>query len=119
MVCSFNFEQNSDENGIIWPEIVAPYRVVIVSLGKPDSDEMKIAEQLHDTLLAQGVDVLLDDRNERAGVKFKDADLIGIPVRITVGRKAKDGIVELKYRNQDTVTEVAIEDVIKTLVSDR
>jgi len=111
-------EQNCDEKGIIWPKIAAPYQVVVVALGKPDSQEMAIAEQFHDALTAKGVDVLLDDRNERAGVKFNDADLIGIPVRVTIGRKAKDGIVEFKYRNSEDVFELTIEEAIAKIISE-
>jgi len=110
-------EQNSDDDGIIWPEIVAPYQAIIVALGKPESEEMAIAESVYDMLRKRGVDVLLDDRNERAGVKFKDADLIGIPVRVTVGRKAKDGIVEVKYRNSAEVKEMTISETVEQIVT--
>jgi len=105
-------EQSNDDMGIIWPVICAPYQVSIVALGKPGSEEMKKAEELYETMTAAGLEVLFDDRNERAGVKFMDADLIGIPVRITVGRKAKDGVVEYKLRRETEVRELAIEDAI-------
>ncbi len=109
-------EQSSDDDGIIWNKEVAPYHVLLISLVKPDSEEFGVAQALHDTLTKHGLDVLLDDRNERAGVKFKDGDLIGIPIRITVGKKATDGICELKYRNSDEVLEISIENAIeKTL----
>ena len=91
-------EQHHDENGIIWPMSVAPYHVII-SLVKPgDETQAKVAEDIYEQLGAAGVEVMLDDRDERPGVKFKDADLLGIPVRITVGRGAADGVVEYKLR---------------------
>lgn len=94
-------EQHHDDNGIIWPLSVAPYHLIIVPVVASDSVQMNVARQLYDKFEDAGVEVLLDDRDERAGVKFKDADLIGIPIRITVGRKAKDGIVEFKLRPAD------------------
>ena len=91
-------EQHHDDNGIIWPMAVAPYHVII-TLVKPDEPvQAGVAESLYKTLTEKGAEVLLDDRKERPGVKFKDADLIGIPVRITVGRDAAEGIVEFKER---------------------
>lgn len=93
-------EQNHDENGIIWPVSVAPYQVTVVPVNTSDETQMKLAENLYASLQQQGVPVLLDDRNERAGVKFKDADLLGTPVRITVGKLAKDGLVEYKLRTE-------------------
>ncbi len=106
-------EKSHDDDGIIWNKEVTPYQVLIISIGKPDSEEWKVAQTLHDTLTQHGFDVLLDDRNERAGVKFKDADLIGIPLRITAGKKACDGICELKFRDAHEVSEITVEDAIK------
>ena len=80
-------EQNFDENGIIWPKAIAPYTVVIVPVQIKDEAQMNAAEKLYHELQQKGIDVMLDDRNERVGVKFKDADLIGYPIRITVGKK--------------------------------
>ncbi|MHA1569272.1 MAG: proline--tRNA ligase [Alphaproteobacteria bacterium] len=92
-------EQNHDENGIIWPMPLAPFQVVIIPIGQPDGEEYQTAEKLYDELAAKGIEVILDDRDERPGVKFKDADLIGFPLRITVGKKAlAQGAVELKAR---------------------
>lgn len=91
-------EQNHDENGIIWPVSVAPYHVIITLVNPADETQAATAEELYQKLKGAGVEVLLDDRNERPGVKFKDADLIGIPLRITVGRKADEGVVEYKPR---------------------
>ena len=104
-------EQNADENGINWPKQVAPYSVAIVQISAKDEDQARIACQLHDDLEAAGIDVLLDDRDERPGVKFKDMELIGIPFRITVGRGIKDGMVELKSRTGDS-ENVRIEDIV-------
>ena len=100
-------EQHYDENGIIWPMSVAPYQVIVVPTTSQDEAVVKLAEKIHDALEKKGVEVLLDDREERAGVKFKDADLIGIPVRITVGRKAAEGKVEYKLRAGSEVTEMS------------
>jgi len=104
-------EQNVDENGINWPKDLAPYQVAIVIISMKDEQQVAIANKLHDELQAAGIEVILDDREERPGVKFKDMELIGIPYRITVGRGVKDGKVELKPRIGDSV-EVAIEDVV-------
>lgn len=92
-------EQNNDENGIIWPKAIAPFEVVIVPINAKNEDQLKIAEDIYEELKAKGVDVLLDDRKDRAGVKFKDADLIGYPLRITVGPKSvEEDSIELKIR---------------------
>jgi prolyl-tRNA synthetase len=93
-------EQHHDENGIKWPMSVAPYQVVVVPVAIKDENQMKIAEEIYNDLKAIGVEVLMDDRNERVGVKFKDLDLIGIPIRITVGKKSAEGKIEFKLRNE-------------------
>ena len=93
-------EQHHDENGIIWPVAVAPYHVIITVMKPDDEVQAAVAEQIYDELTGAGVEVILDDRKERPGVKFKDADLIGIPIRITVGRGAKDGMIEFKLRRE-------------------
>ena len=113
-------EQRSDENGLNWPVNIAPYQVAIVLISAKDEQQVKAADDLYDALRKQGVDVLLDDRDERPGVKFKDMDLIGIPYRITVGRGVKDGKVELKTRATGEVQEVeldAIAEVLKGLLA--
>ena len=98
-------EQNNDENGIIWPKAIAPFEVVVVPVNAKNADQLKIAEDIYNELKKQGVDALLDDRKDRAGVKFKDADLIGYPLRITVGPKAVDeDSVELKIRRNGDMT---------------
>ncbi len=92
-------EQNFDENGIIWPMPLAPYQVIITPVNINEEEVMKASESIYASMLACGIEVILDDRDERAGVKFKDADLIGIPIRITVGQKnLAQGNIELKIR---------------------
>ena len=92
-------EQHHDDDGIIWPLAIAPYHLVIVPINIKDEAQMTLCNQLYEELMASGVEVVLDDRDERSGVKFKDADLIGYPVRITVGPKAlKENAVEVKVR---------------------
>ena len=91
-------EQSHDKDGIIWPVAIAPYHAIVTIVSSGDKAQEALAEEIYNELLAAGVETLLDDRNERAGVKFKDADLLGIPVRITVGKRAGDGVVEYKLR---------------------
>ena len=98
-------EQYHDKDGIIWPLAVAPYHAIITIVNAADPGQMQLAEKVYEELLAEGVEVLLDDRDERPGVKFKDADLIGIPIRITVGKKAVDGVVEYKIRGDEKNTD--------------
>ena len=110
-------EQHHDEDGIIWPMSVAPYHV-IVTLVKPDDEEQAAAaEKIYQELLRAGVEVLLDDRKERPGVKFKDADLLGIPVRITVGKRAPEGIVEYKLRRESEKSEKTVEEAIADAIA--
>jgi prolyl-tRNA synthetase len=92
-------EQHHDQNGIIWPIAIAPYQAIVTVVKTDEADQMALGEKLYDALNSAGVETLLDDRDERAGVKFKDADLIGIPLRITVGRGAADQMVEFKKRD--------------------
>ncbi|DAA95817.1 TPA: proline--tRNA ligase [Candidatus Gastranaerophilales bacterium HUM_9] len=91
-------EANHDEHGIKWPVAIAPYHVIVVPVNAKDETQVKVAEEIYNKLLAQGIEVVLDDRNERAGVKFKDAELIGFPFRITVGKTIENGNVELVTR---------------------
>ncbi|WP_027355454.1 proline--tRNA ligase [Desulfofundulus thermocisternus] len=92
-------EQNHDEDGIIWPVSIAPFHVVVIPVNHKDEQQMSLAEEIYQELRAGGVEVVLDDRAERAGVKFKDADLVGYPMRITVGNQAvQTGKLELRYR---------------------
>lgn len=105
-------EQHHDENGIIWPLSVAPYHVSVIPVNIKDEAQMKIANKLYDELRKIGVDAILDDRNERPGVKFKDSELIGIPMRVTVGKKITDGEVEFKLRDGE-MEVIKIEDVLE------
>ncbi|MGY2765181.1 proline--tRNA ligase [Thermostichus sp. MS-CIW-26] len=108
-------EQSHDANGIIWPVAIAPYHVVVVVPNISDPEQMSVAEKLVQDLATAGIETLWDDRDERAGVKFKDADLIGIPYRITTGRSLKQGKVELTERASGQATEIPIEQVVTTL----
>ena len=105
-------EQHHDDNGIIWPAEVAPYKAIVVPTKVNDEANMALAEKIYADLTAAGVEVLIDDRNERPGVKFKDADLIGIPLRITVGRRAGEGIVEVKRRDSDEAVEMTADEAV-------
>jgi len=106
-------EQHHDEKGIIWPMSVAPYHVIVVPVNVSDEEQKQIAEKIYNKLLEEKLEVLIDDRDVRAGVKFNDADLIGIPVRVTIGKKVKEGIVEIKLREREEVEEVKVEEVVK------
>lgn len=107
-------EQNSDENGIIWPVSIAPYHVSVIPVNVKDETISALAEKIYAELLEKGIEAIIDDRDERPGVKFKDCDLTGIPLRITVGKKAGEGIVEYKVRGaegfEEKTAEQAIED---------
>ncbi len=104
-------EQNHDEKGIIWPMNIAPYKVAIVLINPKDEKQKEVAEQLYKQLNDLGIDTLLDDRNERPGVKFNDMDLIGIPVRITVGKKVEQNQVEIKKRTEEQSKDVDIQEI--------
>ena len=103
-------EQHHDDNGIIWPVSVAPYHVVITVIKPADAVQMSLAENIGARLESAGCEVVIDDRDERPGVKFKDADLLGFPIRITVGKKAPDGIVEYKLRRGGDVLELSADE---------
>ena len=105
-------EQHHDENGIIWPMSVAPYHVIITLVKPGDETQEAVAEEIYSRLSDAGVEVLLDDRDERPGVKFKDADLLGIPVRITVGKRAPEGVVEYKLRREAEKQEMSVSEAV-------
>ena len=110
-------EAANDDNGIIFPISIAPFEVIIVSVNQDDADVVKAGEKIYNELKNKGIEVLLDDRDERAGVKFKDADLIGIPVRITVGKKAlQTGNVELKLRTEPKPTLIPVDTAVAKTV---
>ncbi|MBU7592152.1 proline--tRNA ligase [Metabacillus halosaccharovorans] len=104
-------EQNNDENGILWPNSVTPFQLHIIPVNVKNDTQRDLGEKLYSNFSRNGYEVLLDDRQERAGVKFADSDLIGIPVRITVGKKADEGIVEVKLRKTGESFEVSINDL--------
>ncbi|WP_069651015.1 proline--tRNA ligase [Caloranaerobacter ferrireducens] len=108
-------EQNHDEKGIIWPLSVAPYHVIITIVSTKKEEQVNLGEKLYKELMDKGIEVLLDDRNERPGVKFNDADLIGIPIRITVGRKASENIVEFVLRGTGEKTEISSDEVYERI----
>ena len=105
-------EQNNDEKGIIWPINVAPYKVAIVVINPKDEQQNEAGEKLYNTFNELGIDTLIDDRTERAGVKFNDIDLIGIPIRITIGKKINENVVELKLRKEQEVKDCKIENIV-------
>lgn len=109
-------EQGNDENGIILPVSIAPYEVIVIPVNAKDESQLALAEEIYQKLKDDGIDAILDDREERAGVKFKDADLIGIPLRIVVGKKAADGIVEYKKRKDDAPMEMTVSDAASNAV---
>ena len=105
-------EQHNDASGIIWPTSVAPFEVAVVVVSSKDDEQMRIGNELYEALKKEGIDVLLDDRKERPGVKFKDMELIGIPYRITVGRGIQDGNVEFRARTADESSDVSLHEIV-------
>jgi prolyl-tRNA synthetase len=115
-------EQFNDEFGLVWPSNIAPYQLHLIAVNMKDESQVKIAEELYTNLKDSKYEILFDDRNERPGVKFADSDLIGLPIRITVGKKATEGIVEVKIRKTGEMIEIhkdqlqeKIQDLMKTL----
>lgn len=106
-------ELHHDEDGIIWPKAIAPFDCVVTVTNARQEELRDAGEKLYHELQRSGLDVLLDDREERAGVKFKDADLIGIPYRITVGKKVSEGVVELFDRRARTTEDVKLKDAVE------
>jgi prolyl-tRNA synthetase len=112
-------EQNHDKDGIVWPVPLAPYEVTVLELQKDDDNVSATATRIYDELTAAGIEVLYDDRDERAGVKFKDADLIGIPFRIAIGKKGlAEGVVEVKRRNGTEVRKMKPEEAVKAMIAE-
>ena len=109
-------EQNHDDKGIIWPENIAPFKYIILIMSSKDETQNKVANELYDKLMSNGIEAILDDRDERPGVKFNDAELIGIPYRITVGKKAGEGIVEFKHRTAEKAEEITIDELLKRII---
>jgi prolyl-tRNA synthetase len=109
-------EQNHDDKGILWPMAVAPFTVAIALINNKVEEQVKVSEKIYAELLKHNIDVLFDDRNERAGVKFNDLDLIGIPVRITVGNGVASGQVEFKLRKEVEAKNVSIDAIVALVV---
>ncbi|ADF40974.1 proline--tRNA ligase [Priestia megaterium] len=108
-------EQFNDENGLLWPEAVTPYQVHVIPVNVKNDEQRELGEKLYNELLDNRFEVLLDDRQERAGVKFADSDLIGLPVRVTVGKRASEGIVEVKVRKTGESLEVSVDNLVSTV----
>jgi prolyl-tRNA synthetase len=108
-------EQSYDKDGIIWPVAIAPYHAIVTVPNVGDAAQMEAAEKLYTELNQAGIETLLDDRDERAGVKFKDADLIGIPYRIVTGRSLKDGKLEVVERATKKSQDIPLDEVVPTL----
>lgn len=108
-------EQNADENGINWPKAIAPFDLHLIPVNVKDEEQVNLANLLEQQLIDAGYSVLVDDRKERAGVKFADSDLFGLPIRIVVGKKASEGIVEIKVKQTGATLEVRTEDLINNL----
>lgn len=109
-------EAHYDEHGIKWPISIAPYHVIVIPVSTNDETQMAIASKIYEDLLAQGVEVVLDDRDERAGVKFKDADLIGFPYRITAGKTVSEGLVEFKNRETGELVTMKPEEATAKII---
>ena len=110
-------EAHYDDNGIKWPLAIAPYHAVIIPVSTKDEQQMKVAEDLYKTLQKHGVEVVIDDRDERPGVKFKDADLIGFPYRVTVGKGVTEGLVEFKVRETCEISNISPEQAAEIIVT--
>lgn len=109
-------EQMHDDNGIIWPVSIAPYQAIVIPANNKSPEQTEAAEKLYSRLTEAGIETLIDDRAERAGVKFKDADLIGIPVRVVVGKKIGEGIVEYKERTMEKAVEMGIDEAAAKVI---
>ncbi|WP_353855726.1 proline--tRNA ligase [Bacillus sp. Bos-x628] len=105
-------EQHHDDKGIIWPKAVAPYDLHLLALNMKNDAQKELAETLYERLEEEGFDVLFDDRTERAGVKFADSDLIGLPIRISCGKRSEEGVVEVKFRKSGETHEVSVDELI-------
>ncbi|WP_073201912.1 proline--tRNA ligase [Gracilibacillus kekensis] len=110
-------EQFNDENGIMWPQEITPYQVHLIAVNPKNQEQLDLAEQIYEQLQQNDVSVLFDDRKERPGVKFADSDLIGLPVRITVGKKASEGIVECKLRENGEQEDLHVNDLVERISS--
>lgn len=118
-----SIEQNNDQDGIIWPMAIAPFHAIIIPVSNKDAEQMQAARELYHSLTIAGVEALLDDRGERAGVKFKDADLIGIPIRITIGKRTvQEQIAEVKIRRNGQQLDIPLAEMtvrVKHLIDEQ
>ena len=110
-------EAHYDDHGIKWPLAIAPYHAIVIPVSTKDEQQMKVANDIYETLKKHGVEAVIDDRDERPGVKFKDADLIGFPYRITVGKTIADGLVEFKVRETEEMSTIKPEDAVEAVVT--
>jgi prolyl-tRNA synthetase len=110
-------EIRNDDDGIVWPIAVAPFEVVVVPVNSEDEAHKLAAQAIYDGLRELGIDVLFDDRDERAGSKFKDADLLGLPLRVVCGRGLAGGVVEVKWRHESESFEVAVGEVVEKVAN--
>ena len=111
-------EQNHDQKGICWPIQISPFEVIIIPTNLKDPIQSDLTEQIYNNFLIKKIDVLLDDRNDRAGVKFKDAELIGIPFQIIIGRDSINKEVELLCRTNDSKLKISIDKLLETFISE-
>lgn len=110
-------EQGCDDNGMVLPVSIAPYQAIVIPVNTKDETQAELAEKIYESLQAEGIETLIDDRSERCGVKFKDSDLIGIPVRIVTGKRSGEGIVEFKRRTDEKSVDMPVDEAIKEVVS--
>ena len=111
-------EQNHDQKGICWPLQISPFEVIIIPTNIKDPIQRDLTEHIYNNFLIHKIDVLLDDRNDRAGVKFKDAELIGIPFQIIIGRDSINKEVELLCRTNNTKLKISIDKLLETFISE-
>ncbi|MBD5639864.1 proline--tRNA ligase [Clostridium botulinum] len=116
-IISWAIEQNKDELGIVWPMEASAFKIIVTIANEKDEQQFKVAEEIYSNLVNSGISTVLDDRKERAGVKFKDADLWGIPIRITVGKNIKENNVEIKLRNLKEKKEIPIDQLQESIKS--
>ncbi len=116
-IISWAIEQNKDELGIVWPMETSTFKVIVTIANVKDEQQFKVGEKIYSSLVNIGIGTILDDRKERAGVKFKDADLWGIPIRITVGKNIKENNVEIKLRNSKEKKEIPIDQLQESIKS--
>lgn len=116
-IISWAIEQNKDELGIVWPMEASAFKIIVTIANEKDEQQFKVAEEIYSNLVNSGISTILDDRKERAGVKFKDADLWGIPIRITVGKNIKENNVEIKLRNLKEKKEIPIDQLQESIKS--